>query len=343
MLDNGQKLFHEQETIRDRTFQDTEPIKEQEVLPIWPPPPRPKAAQGPPPAVKVLAISLALLLVVSGLGFIIFTANNQYGLALGASRSVNVNATVSNEMRLQATVVRSMAQTAQPLATAQAQIEASATAQVLPTTQAQDQENQATETATTLDALLSQDTSGTPDLDDPLTDNSLNNEWDTVSNDNNASGCNFVDGEYSVQEVRPDFLQACFADATNFTHFVYQITMTINSGNEGGVIFRANQAKGQYYLFRIDTNGTYALDLYNGSNYTSLLSGTSDAIETGAGESNSLSIIADKNSLSLFVNEEYIASENNHTLSAGEIGVAAINTEQPTSVDFTEAEVWKLP
>src|SRR4029077_18691135 len=105
---------------------------------------------------------------------------------------------------------------AQPLATSQAQIEASATAQVLPTTQAQDQQDQATETATTQDALLTQDTSATPDLDDPLTDNSLNNAWDIVSNDNKASGCNFVDSDYNVQEVRQDFLQACFADATNF-------------------------------------------------------------------------------------------------------------------------------
>lgn len=338
MLESEQKVFHEQKTIKDAHFSKPE----QEERPAWPPPPRPRPRQGPPRAVKILVGVLAGLLVAGGLGFVIYTTNDQYGQALVASRGLNANATVRSELQRQATVVSSLAQTAQPLATAQARIVASATAQALPTVTAQAQSDQATVTATTMEAQLTQDTSGTPDLDDPLTDNSLGNQWDTIYADNNASGCNFINSEYEVQEVRQDFLQTCFADATNFSQFVYQVTLTINSGSEGGLIFRANQSRSQYYLFRIDVNGTYALDLYNGSSYTLLTSGTSDAIETGTGESNDLVVIADQSAISLFVNENYIDGVTSHTLTSGEIGVAAVDTNLPAAVDFSNAEVWKL-
>lgn len=319
------------------------PASAQGAWPSWPPPPRPRPSQGPHPAVKILSLALVALLILGGLGFIILTATSQYGQALGTSRRFVVNATERSLINAQATLVSSLASTAQPLATAQAGIVATATAQGQPTATLQAQEAQATATAIPFDTLLSQDTTATPDLDDPLTDNTLNNQWDVVHTDKNASGCDFVNGEYQVQEVRQDFLQACLADATSFSHFVYQVTMSIDSGNEGGIVFRANPAKSQYYLFRIDVNGDYTLDLYQGNTYTRLTSGTSDAIIEGVGVSNQLAVIADKDALSLFVNQNYIGGASNQALSAGAIGVAAVNTALPATASFTSAEVWKLP
>jgi hypothetical protein len=307
--------------------------------PAWPPPPRPRPPQGPSRAIKILTITLAALLVLGGLGFIIYAATGQYGQALNTQRAWSVNATVRSQVYHQATVVGAIIGTAQPLATIQAQIVSTATAQAQATQNAGEQNDPM---ATTTANLLTKDTTGTPEINDPLTDNSQDHEWDKGYTDNNGSGCNFINSTYQVQEALYGFLNPCFAEATSFSNFVYQISMTITSGNEGGIIFRADKDTGQYYLFRIDISGAYALDLYNKTSYAMLSSGISPAIEPGLNQSNDLTVIANKSTLDLFVNQNFVASITNKTLSSGQIGVAALNSGLPGTVDFSDAEVWKI-
>lgn len=331
MVDNEQKTLHDQTTIKDIS-----PARL--TKPAWPPQPRPRPSQGPSKALKITAIVVATLLIVSGLGFVIGATVNQYNGTLASQQSAYLRATVN----AQATTAGELAATAQPLATAQAQIYASATAQAQATTTAQNAGDQSTATATALGDMLTQDTSGTPALNDPLTDNSLNYQWDVDRTDNNNTGCNFGDNGYEVQEALQGFVHTCFADATNFSNFVYQVSMTISSGNEGGIVFRGNSAKGQYYSFRIDVNGSYAFEVYNGQKYTLLASGSNAAILSGLDQPNDLTVIADKGTFYLFVNQTYVDSASDTTLKAGEIGVAAYNTNLPATVDFSNAEVWKL-
>ncbi|HEY1350450.1 MAG TPA: hypothetical protein VGF67_12580 [Ktedonobacteraceae bacterium] len=308
-------------------------------LPAWPPPPRPRPPQGPPDALKWLAIALALLLIIAGLGLAITAATNQYSQALVGQKNSAIQATANS----QATVASALSATARPLATTQAQIYASATAQALPTATAAASNEQATATATALSALLTQDTTSTPALDDPLSDNSHNNQWATGYTDNNNTGCNFVNGSYRVQEALQRFIRTCFAATTNFHNFVYQVSLTITSGSAGGLLLRGNGSSGQYYFFWIDTTGNYVFELYNGNtSHTVLASGFSPAILTGPAQSNSLAIIANKGIFSLFVNQTYVAGASDHTLNAGQIGVAAYNFNLPTTVDFSAARVWPL-
>lgn len=322
--------------------QKSKPLQEQtklkDVPAVWPPPPRRRPRQGPAKPVKIVAMILALLLIASGLGLLIYATTNQYSVALGAQQVQNIEATVNS----QATTVGSLRATAQPLATAQARIYATATAQAQSSVTVPTAGIEATATATTMENQFTQDTTGTPTLDDPLSDNSMGNQWDTGYSDNNNTGCNFVDGSYQVQEALPGFLHTCFADTTDFSNFVYQVSMTLSSGNGGGILLRANALKGQYYLFRIDTNGNYVFELYNGSAYTLLASGTNSAISTGSGSFNTLAVIADKGTFSLFVNSSYVAGASDKTLSSGEIGMAAYNTDLPVTLDFSDAQVWKL-
>lgn len=307
--------------------------------PAWPPPPRPRPPQGPPDALKWLAIALALLLIVGGLGLAIYATTSQYSQTLAAQGSTSLQATANS----QATAAGSLAATARPLGTAQAQIYASATAQALPTATAQTGDEFATATATALNEQLTRDTSGTPALDDPLTDNSMNNQWATGYTDNNNTGCNFVAGSYRVQEALQRFIRTCFAATTNFSNFVYQVSIAIISGSAGGILFRGNGASGQYYFFWIDTEGNYILELYNGdSSHTVLARGFSSAILTGLDEPNNLAVIATKGTFYLFVNQTYVASASDQTLHGGQIGVAAYNFNLPTTVNFSEAKVWPL-
>lgn len=328
-MENEQALLQEQHTITDEMPDEL----------VWPPPPRPRPRQGPSKATKVLAVVLAVLLVVGGLSAIIYATTNQYGLAVGAQRRLDVNATVRSQVAKLATVVSGQRATAQPLATTQAGIYASATAQGESTAVVQ---ATATATGAALGSLLTQDTSGTPALSDPLSDNSQNHAWDEGLTDNQSTGCQFTDTGYEAQEGRQGFVQPCFADATNFSSFVYQVSLTITGGSQAGMIFCANKSQGQYYLFRIDTNGGFALELYTGGKYALLVQGTNAAITTGVGNTNMLTVIVAKGVLTLFVNSTYVGSANDTTLSGGQIGVAVVNQSLPTTADFSDAEVWNV-
>ncbi len=337
MLEDEREPLNEQTTLKNAVVAQPEQVES-----AWPPPPRPRPSQGPSKAVRVLTILLAALLVVGGLGALIYATTSQYGLAVGAQQRLSTNATVRSQVASQATQVSSLRATAQPLATTQAAIYATATAQDQSTTTSQPGQDQATATATTMQALLTQDTSGTPTLNDPLSDNSMGNGWDEVSSNNQGTSCGFPTGSYEVQEGLQGFLKPCFATNSNFTNFVYQMSLTIITGSEGGIVFCANASKDQYYLFRIDINGNYALELYNGTQYALLAQGKNSAISTGVGSSNTLTVIVNKGTLALFVNSMYVDGANNTTLSKGEIGVVALDRNLPTTVDFSNAQVWSV-
>lgn len=283
----------------------------------------------------VLLASIALILVVSGLGFIIFTASTQH------SRLLNSQATAA--ARANATKLAQTQQAAdQALATQQAYIYATASALAGSTATAQINSETATATANTLQNLLSQDTSGAPAFNDALSDNSSNHTWDTIINPEGNTGCQFNKGAYHALEALRGFLQPCFAEASSFSNCVYQVTMTIDQGNQGGIIFHANSAQSQYYLFRVGTDGSYTLERYNQSQLTTLSSGFSIAIATGIGQANTLAVIAEKGALYLFANSTYIASASDSTFTSGQIGVVALDFTLPTNVGFTNAQVWTL-
>jgi hypothetical protein len=305
----------------------------------WPPPPRPRARQSFPAGARILLVSLACILIAGGLGLIVFTTSAQY------NRSLNTQATAQARSTARANATRvalTQQVTDQAFATQQAYIYATASALAAGTVTAQVNSEAATATASTLQNLLSQDTSSAPAFTDALSDNSSNHAWDTIINPEGNTGCQFNNGAYHALESLSGFLQPCFDSASNFSNCVYQVTMTINQGNQGGMIFRANSAKSQYYLFRAGTDGSYTLERYNTSQLTTLSNGFSIAIATGIGQSNTLAVIADKDKLYLFANSIYIATATDSTFASGQIGVVALAFTLPTGVAFSNARVWTL-
>jgi hypothetical protein len=136
------------------------------------------------------------------------------------------------------------------------------------------------------------------------------------------------------------YIAPCFAQATSFSNFTYQVQMIIVKGDQGGIAFRANSKNGAFYYFHINQNGSYALETYSGYNSTAVLKqGTSPAIKTGLNQTNVIAVVANGNSLVLYVNKQQIASVNDGTYSNGQIGVIAESTQNPTEVAFTNAEV----
>jgi hypothetical protein len=306
------------------------------MAPVWPPPQqdfrRPPTL---PVWVTILLIVLAIALIGGGLGLILFTATVQYRGALHAQ------ATTSARLTAQVRLAQDQA-TAAVLSTANANIYASATAQSGATATATAAVDSATATATALGDVLRQATSGTAALDDPLSDNTRNNNWDQTNNAVNGQ-CVFPGTGYHALAAQQGFFHPCFAEASNFSNFAFQVTMIIDSGKQGGIIFRANSTSTAFYLFYVDIDGRYSLDLYKSSTQaTTLSSGFSAAITTGLKQSNQLAVVAYNSILYLYANQQFIASIADNTLRGGKIGVAALDLKNPTEVEYTNAQVWTI-
>lgn len=290
------------------------------------------------PGATVLLIVLAIVLIGGGLGFILYAATNQYQATLHSEATTTANLTA------QARAVTQLHNeaTANAFAAANNNIYATATTQVGATATLTAQAGNATATATTLANIFAQATSGTSALNDPLSDNAGNHQWDQTSGRVNGM-CVFTGGSYHALEAQQGFFQPCLAQTTNFSDFAYQVQMTIDTGTQDGIIFRANSITGSFYLFRIGIDSTYALDLYHNSKLAlTLSSGYSAAIATGLKQSNEIAVIAYKSTLYLYANQQFITSVSDSSLNSGKIGVAAIDYSNPTNAEFSNAQVWKI-
>lgn len=207
--------------------------------------------------------------------------------------------------------------------------------------------SQATTTAlatqTALQDIYTDATSQLPTLADTL-GGADSYDWQEAAGQDD--GCSFKDAAYHATAAA-NYFASCIASETNFHNFALQIEITILKGHVGGVIFRANHDGGQFYQFRIDTDGSYILNKYSldqqGNNTLApLLSGSSTLIHTG-NRPNLIAVVANKADLYLYVNKHYIDSTNDSSFTFGAIGVYAAG-DRNTAVDvmFRKLQIWKL-
>jgi hypothetical protein len=274
-----------------------------------------------------ILLLLALLMMFSGFGLIYYsTVVRPAQLQVGATQTVQTILTTDVKATTLTNAYATNTASAQnnTLATAQAQATSAAVA-----------------TVTAYHTIYTQATSGTPVLDDSLSTNSSSN-WDEYS-DGNGGGCQFSGGALHATILQKNYFVACFAQATNFSNFAFQAQMTIIRGDEGGLIFRANNANSNFYYFRVGRDGYYALFLSKGNNLnTTLAEDTSSAIKTAPGQTNILTVIARGGTLYFFVNTQFVASVSDNTFTHGAIGVVAGDLTHPADVAFTHAEVWQM-
>ncbi len=186
--------------------------------------------------------------------------------------------------------------------------------------------------------------SGTLALNDLLHNNSGGYGWPESTNSIGGT-CQFAQGTYHVSVTKEGVFHYCIAGATGFSNFVYEVSMTIINGDEGGIIFRANGSNSKFYYFRIGRDGSYGLYLYIddvGTHAQTLVSGMAPAVRTGLNIANLLAVEAHNGSLDLYVNKQHIASVSNNTYDSGQVGVAAAYGTEPTEVAFSNARVWSI-
>ncbi len=180
-------------------------------------------------------------------------------------------------------------------------------------------------------------------LDDPLHDNSKGYQWD-ITNIAGSGSCGFSNNAYQViQDSILGGITSCNPEAnvSPLSNFTFEVQMTLVSGDEGGITFRGNQSN--LYLFAIGSDGSYHLDVVTGTSLpTTLQQASSPHINKGQGKSNLLAVVAVGNTISLYVNNNFLVKVTDSTYSSGQIGVAASENSNATDVIFSNARVWKM-
>ncbi|GHO87908.1 TIR domain-containing protein [Dictyobacter formicarum] len=179
-------------------------------------------------------------------------------------------------------------------------------------------------------------------VNDALDNNSTANDygWDNLNNDKSIS-CHFANQSYLLSANGPG---SCLATKTSYKNLTYQAQMTIEQGQVGGLIFRANIAQQTYFKFEITVNGDYVIERNDRNNLDyQIQSGFSPAIKQGLNQTNLIGINANGQTLDFYVNLQHVASiQDSHNQAPGSIGVVASgpNEDFPTQVSFKYAKVW---
>lgn len=267
-----------------------------------------------------LLLSLAILVMLFGFSLIFYT---------GVIRPTQLHTEATAAVQDAQTASAHTAQM-QATATAQANAAASATAQA-----------RAQATATALQNLYTRITANTPVLSDTLAGPDAAN-WD-VYNAQGGGGCAFTNGALYASVAQTHFYVPCFAQATNYSNFAFEAQMNIQKGDEGGLVFRADDAASKFYVFRISKDGAYSLFVSKDDKHsTPILDDTSSLIKTGTGQVNTLTVIAQDNTIYLYINKQFVSSAHDSSYTSGKIGIFAGDTNDTTDVAFSNVRVWTM-
>ncbi|MHB8596568.1 MAG: hypothetical protein ACYDER_07135 [Ktedonobacteraceae bacterium] len=179
-------------------------------------------------------------------------------------------------------------------------------------------------------------------FNDPLSNNGLGHNWQQGTNVNNAT-CQFSGSSLEVTQPKLGYFHGCTAYNTNFSNFAYEVQMTLIKGDYGGIAFCINTMLGNYYHFDVGTNGLYSLTAFaRDMPIITLSSSKTSIINTGLNQTNTLAVVVDNGTISLYVNLRLITTINDTTYTSGQIGVYVGDNNHATEALFTDARVWQL-
>ncbi|WP_052890026.1 zinc ribbon domain-containing protein [Thermogemmatispora carboxidivorans] len=196
-------------------------------------------------------------------------------------------------------------------------------------------------------AFYSYVTAQTPQVNDSLASQSASN-WDDMRN-NDGSGCQFNNGALHILTTANTPAWACAANAATYHNLAFQVDMTMVKGDKSGLqtmaglVFRLDENTRSFYSFTISPSSAYLLSKVDNGNVTYLSEGVSSAINANLGESNTLTVIAQENTLILFVNQHYLATVHDSALTSGMVGLVALTTGKISAdAAFQNAKIWQL-
>jgi hypothetical protein len=173
-------------------------------------------------------------------------------------------------------------------------------------------------------------------------------QWDTKN-----TSCAFeIDEMYHVTSL-PGQYMSCMARKPRFTaNFAYQVQLTFNGGDAGGLIFFSNDTVSTFYRFSLNSAGNYSLRKCQNCFNTEVTNGQLLSKENGnIAQSNipignlsyTLTVIVTNKTIYLYVQDIPVDQVTNSTNGQeGEIGLYAASGTQSAGVAFSTLKVWNL-
>jgi hypothetical protein len=178
-------------------------------------------------------------------------------------------------------------------------------------------------------------------MNDPLSKPST--IWQVETHDNLGGACVFTDNTYHAEQSQKGYFRICSAQSIDVSDFVFEVHMQIISGYCGGILFRQLKA-GQYYLYRVCSDGDYSLTRFTdntGKNSFSLSYAHSSSIYQGNKE-NVIAIVAQGPRIRLYINNTDIGDFSDGNYLHGMLGLIAEYKDVPVEVTYSQAHLWSL-
>ena len=196
---------------------------------------------------------------------------------------------------------------------------------------------------------------GTLIMSDPMQNNSKGYKWDEATmNDKNGNGfCGYRQSYYHIAEnavqASTQMTIICDPEAPqlNLSNQTFEASMAVSKGTGMGLVVRFDQTRGVGYILKVFTNGQYAIGLADLNNtdankrFNPIRTGTNAAIKQGLNQSNVLALIANGNSISAFVNGQFIDGLQDSSFTKGQQGVCAFGSGT-LDVTAQNVRVWRI-
>jgi hypothetical protein len=207
---------------------------------------------------------------------------------------------------------------------------------------AQAQASAKSQTTATFQNIYTQVTSGTPVINDSLSAQS-NTSWDTYHNDD-SSGCTFTGGALHCLSTLGSYEHslALSNNFSNLANLAIEVSATLIKGDRTEVLLRWHDHTASGYRFYLTSDGYYTFEFLDNGDEHVLISQSSSAIHTGTGQSNTMTIIARKNTFYLYINKKYVNSISDSSFSSGQIAAASDGKDTISEVAFSNIRVWQL-
>ena len=163
---------------------------------------------------------------------------------------------------------------------------------------------------------------------------------------NSSSICQFNSSSYTISIQQAHTLQYCLNNSQKFAEIAYQVTMTVQQGDCGGLVFRYVDNNNFYYI-DVCQDGTYDVgDYVNGTqNLRYNNTQANSSIIQGTGKQNVIAITVQGDTVNVFINGHTVDTVTSQALTSstftqGEVGLLADDLGNPTVVSYANALVW---
>jgi serine/threonine protein kinase len=161
------------------------------------------------------------------------------------------------------------------------------------------------------------------------------------------TNCKFSHSSYHVLVKQNYALQICKSSILSYDNAAMQVSVSLISGSDAGIILRANDQ--QYYEFGYDNRGNFFFRRHDADgsgvgSFTDLIPSTKSSAILPGKQKNTLLVVSNGSNFDLFINNTYVGSYQDSTYTNGQVGfsVETLSTPKAGEASFSDFKVYSV-